>query len=164
MKRPPREQLDVPLVWATEQADQPDERSKQPPVQRLAGFTRIWLAALADAGALLSFVGLAWGVAAFAGASLVPLQLLLGGFAGIEAAAALAVGCLWSFRATPGMLLMGIEFAEPLVFRRVVRLWFGWLACLALAGLPLGVGWRGRNVTERLAGARLSSRPSVEAA
>jgi hypothetical protein len=68
------------------------------------------------------------------------------------------VGCLWGWRASPGMLLVGIRFSRPIPWLRVCRLWLWWLLSLPLAGIPLLFRRRGESVAERLADGALSLR------
>jgi hypothetical protein len=104
----------------------------------------LWVAALVDAG-----------ITAVGAAALVALAALL-----VESIAPgqLVLGCLWGWRATPGMLVLGVCFSEPIPFGRVCRLWLVWLPSLVLAGIPLVVRRRGESAAERLAGGVLRFR------
>lgn len=172
MIAPPKdrlEQLDIPLVWeldgpprARRSADDPFHTPTNDAGPSSTG--RIWVAALADIGAMLLALAAAWGVAAAAGAELAPPQLLIAALAGIEAGTLAGAACVWAWRATPGMLLLHVAFVEPLAPRRALRLWFAWLLALALLGLPVLVGRRGRRVVERIGGAEISLRSHPAAA
>ncbi len=155
----PLDQLDVPLVWertppaAPPPAEHLPRRRPEPPPW---GRARLWVAALADLGVLLLALAAAWVVAAAAGAALTPAQLLPTAAAGALAAAVLGVGSLWGWRATPGMVLLGLRFADPLTLSQGRRVWLGWVLALALLGLPLIIGARGRTGAELLAGSELT--------
>jgi hypothetical protein len=116
----------------------------------------LWVAALADLGILLLALAAGWVVAAAAGASLTPAQLVPTAAAGALAAAVLGVGTLWGWRATPGMVLLGLRFADSLTLSQGRRVWLGWVLALSLLGLPLVVGARGRTGAELLAGSELT--------
>ena len=159
----PLDQLDVPLVWdRTPVETQPREfprppRSAQaaPPPARWSRI-RLWVASLADLGAVLLVLAATWAVAAGAGASLNPAQLAAAGAAGLLAGSVVGVGTLWAWRATPGMALLHLRFAEPMTLAHWQKVWAGWLVALVLAGVPLLVGRRGRTGAERLAGSELT--------
>jgi hypothetical protein len=118
----------------------------------------LWVASLADLGAVLLALAASWGVAAGIGATLAPWQLAAAGLAGLLLGAVLGVGALWGWRATPGMALLHLRFAAPLTLGQGQRVWLGWLATLLLVGAPLLVGRRGRTVAELLGGSELTLR------
>lgn len=158
----PPGQLDIPLVWGHAQEGRPADRDDLartqgtlPPFGRM---WRLWLGVLVDAGIVTLFLAGGLGVAAVMGAELDGAQLLLAGLAGLEAASVAAVGCLWGWRATPGMLLVRICFSRPIPWGRVCRLWLCWLLSLPLVGIPLLLRRRGESVAERLAEGELSLR------
>lgn len=162
MAKPTSGQLDIPLVWETDQAPRvsPEPgaaRRASAPVEK-PGVMRLWLAVICDLGLVLLAVGGAWVDAALLGAALLPAQLVIVAAAGLLLASVLSTGCLWPWRGTPGMLLLGIAFSQPLPFGRMWRVWLVWLAALPLLGVPLIISGRGRTVAERLAGAALSLR------
>ncbi len=162
--RTPPGQLDIPLVWETgpgqpardAPAPQPDP-AEQPPFHAVL---RLWVAVLADAGVVGLAVATFWGLAAALGAVLAPLQFGLAGIVGVAAASVVGLGCLWGWRASPGMLLLGLSFSRPIPFGRVCGTWLLWLLSILVAGLPLLLGRRGACVAERLAGGALSFRSS----
>ena len=163
-RTPPPGQLDIPLIWEPRREDPAAERpgpAHEParPASR-AGAWRLWLALLADAGVLVLVVASIWGLAAALGAGLGPAQLVLAGLAGLEAASVVAVGCLWGWRGSPGMLLAGVCFSRPIPFARASRVWVILIVSLLVLGLPLLLRRRGDSVAERLAGGTLSFRPS----
>lgn len=151
------EQLDVPLVWELEPSPalppRDDDPFPQPPRAMPAGAGRLLMAVLADAGVLVAFVGCGWATAVACGTELNPLQLVLAGGLGLEVATVVATACLMGWRATPGMLLAGVEVADPLALARATGVWAVWVASLPLLGLPLIVGRRGKRLLERLAAA-----------
>lgn len=157
MPRPrPPEQLDIPLVWDVDPpapAEGPSPRSARPPAP--VGVGRLVVAALADLGVTLVALAISWLVAAAAG-GLDTVQLSLASIVGIEVATIVGVGCLWGWRGTPGLLLLGVGFDHPLVLGRATALWLLWLLALPLAGLPLWVGRR--KLAERLGDAALRPR------
>lgn len=168
-RTPPSGQLDIPLVWETEPAAEgrgvPTRRSEpHGELAPLAGAVRLWLAALADAGVAVLALGVFWGVAGVIASGLAPAQFALASAAGLEGTSVVALGCLWGWRATPGMLLLGVCFSRPIPFARACRLWLFWLASLLLLGLPLLVRRRGESVAEKLAGGGLSFRSLPEGA
>ncbi|HYB24153.1 MAG TPA: hypothetical protein VED41_10170 [Solirubrobacteraceae bacterium] len=157
----PPKQLEIPLRWdhdpgaparATE--GEPGGGAGRPGRAPLA---RLWLGILADLGAILLAVGACWTLAALAGASLRAAQLVAGGVAGIEIGGVLLAACLWGWRGSPGMLLVGLTFARPISFARVVRLSLAWIGSLPVAGVPLLVRRSGLCVAERLGGSAVSS-------
>ena len=162
-RTPPSGQLDIPLVWDTEPvaagrgapAPQPEPQGELAP---LAGAVRLWLAVLADAGVVVLTLGVFWGVAGLIASGLAPAQFALATAAGMEGASVIALGCLWGWRATPGMLLLGVCFSRPVPFARACRLWLLWLASLPLLGLPLLLRRRGRASRRSSAGGTLSFR------
>ncbi len=168
-RTPPSGQLDIPLVWETEPAaagrgapaPRPEPQGELAP---LAGTVRLWLAVLADAGVAVLALGVFWGVAGLIASGLAPAQFALASAAGMEGASVVALGCLWGWRATPGMLLLGVCFSRPVPFARACRLWLLWLASLLLLGVPLLLRRRGESVAEKLAGGTLSFRSLPEGA
>jgi hypothetical protein len=168
--RTPRSgQLDIPLVWETEPAAsgrgvpalRPQPQGELAP---FAGTVRLWLAALADAGVVVLALGVFWGVAGLIASGLAPAQFALASAAGLESASVIALGCVWGWRATPGMVLVGVCFSRPIPFAQACRLWLLWLASLLLLGLPLLLRRRGESVAEMLAGGALNSRSFPEGA
>ncbi|NCO69347.1 MAG: hypothetical protein GW878_02345, partial [Acidobacteria bacterium] len=157
MAKPTSGQLDIPLVWETDQVARaaPDVRGAQRATAPIGkpGVLRLWLAVVCDLGFVVLAVGGAWVGTALLGAALLPAQLAVVAVAGLLLASVLSTGCLWPWRGTPGMLLVGIAFSQPLSFGRVCRLWLVWLGMLPLLGVPLVVSGGGRTVAERLAGA-----------
>ncbi len=161
------EQLDIPLVWDRPAAPDPHRPLEPPPRAELAPFggtLRLWLAALADGGFLVLAAGVFWGVAGWWVGGLSAAQVAVAGVAGLEAASVVALGCLWGWRATPGMALVGVCFSRPISCAHVCRLWAVWLGSLLLLGLPLLFRHRGESVAERLAGGGLSFRSLPEGA
>ncbi len=162
-RTPPPGQLDIPLVWATDPADpvrEPAPAGEAPPASSGGGASalRLWAGALADG--VIAIVGAA-GAAALAALladAASPAALALAAVAGLEVVTVVAVGCLWGWRGTPGMLAAGVCFARPVPFGRACTLWALWLASLPLVGLPLAIRLRGESAAERLAGGALSSR------
>jgi hypothetical protein len=161
-RTPPPEQLDIPLVWGRAGESSPPDRTEPAQTPRaltpLGSLWRLWLSTVADAGVVMLLVAGSWGLAGVLGARLEGGQLVLAGLAGLEAASVVAVGCLWGWRASPGMLLVGIRFSRPIPWLRVCRLWLWWLLSLPLAGIPLLFRRRGESVAERLADGALSLR------
>ena len=161
--RGPLDGLDVPLVWdrppSGPQAAPPRSRIKPPvPGQRWSR-GRLWVATLADLGVVLLSLAVTWGVAATLGASLTGPQLAASALAGLLLAAVLGVGTFWGWRASPGMALLRLRFADPLPLVASARVWLGWLLFLPLAGFPLLLGRRGRMIAERLAGSEVVITP-----
>jgi hypothetical protein len=163
----PPGQLDIPLIWessgekpGTDGPEGPHPPAPQPPGR--AGFWRLWLAVLADGGMVVLAVTGVWGMAAAFGVGLVSAQLVLASGVGLEVATVVALGCLWGWRASPGMLLAGVCFSQPIPFARAWRLWLCWLVSLPVLGVPLLVRRRGEGVAERLAGGTLSFRSLPE--
>ena len=76
----------------------------------------------------------------------------------LETASVAAVGMLWVWRGSPGLLLLEIGFAKPLSARNALRVWLFWLCGLPLVALPLLVGGSGRRPLERLGGTVVSFR------
>ena len=157
----PPKQLDIPLKWdhdvgapARAPEDDPGGGAVRPEKAPLA---RLWLGILADLGTILLAVGACWMLAALAGASLRVAQLVAGGIAGIEIGGVLLAACLWGWRGSPGMLLVGLSFARPIPVARVLRLSLAWIGSLPLAGVPLVVRRGGVCVAERLARSAVSS-------
>jgi hypothetical protein len=163
-ERPPTpRQLDIPLVWEQELPGVPPSLADPFPPQleedEPVGLGRLWLGILADGGAVLLAVGLFWSLAAFLGAALRPPQLVVAAIAGFLCATVVALGCFWGWRGSPGMLLVGVSFADPQPFARAIRVWALWIAALPLLGLPLTLRVRGLTGAERAAGSRLRLRP-----
>ena len=167
-RTPSSGQLDIPLVWEHGQEDPRADREDPAPAPRrlspFGGTWRLWLSVLADAGILVLLVAGAWGAAWAMGAELNGAQPVVAGLAGLEAASVLAVGCLWGWRATPGMLLVRVCFSRPIPWGRVCRLWLYWLVSFLAAGVPLLLRRRGESVAERLADGTLSFRSLPEGA
>jgi hypothetical protein len=154
------DQLDVPLVWERGSAVETSVPGRAIPSAgaRRPGVLRLALVAGVDLGHLLSCIGVAWGVGELCGARLDPLQLTLSAVVGLEVAGVIAWGCLWAWRGTPGMLLSGLCFDDPLPFGRAGSVWLWWSVATCMLGLPLAVRFGGTAVVERLAGSALSSR------
>ena len=167
-RTPPPGQLDIPLVWEHGQERPPADRedpARAPKRPTSFGATwRLWLSALADLGILMFFAAVGWGVAAAVGAELAAPQLLLAGLAGLEAASVVAVGCLWGWRATPGMLVVGICFARPIPGGECAG--SGCAGCCRCwsPGFRCCVRRRGESVAESLADGALSFRSLPEGA
>jgi hypothetical protein len=162
-RTPPPGQLNVPLVWEHGR-EQPepmaagDSRPEPSAMTKLAGAWRLWLSALADAGMVVLAAACSWVMAAAQGVDLEPVQLVLTGLVGLEVASVVALGCLWGWRASPGMLLARVCFSRPIPWGRTCKLWAWWLLSLLLLGFPLLIRLRGESVAERLAGGNLSFR------
>ncbi len=159
----PPGQLDIPLVWAADPASEmrgpaPTERPSPAPPSRQASAFRLWGATLADLLITAAAAAVAVGVAAALLGGVSPAGAALAALAGLETTAVIAVGCLWGWRGTPGMLAAGVCFARPIPFGRACTMWGVWLLSLPLAGVPLVVRVRGESAAERLAGGALSSR------
>ncbi len=159
-QRPP-EQLDIPLVWEVEESPARPGPDGIPPAAGPAqpcGIGRLALASLADLGVTSLAVGAALAVAAAFGAGLGAGQFLLAAAAGGELATVVAVGCLWGWRATPGLLLVDVRADQPLALARATVLWLAWLATSPVVAVPLLIGRRGRRPVERLAGSAFNCR------
>lgn len=156
MPQPVRPHLDTELAWGRERA--PEPVSVPLPGSPVGTWMQRLAAALADIGVLLLAVGLAWVLAALAGASLNPAQIGMGAAMGALALAPVALACLWVWRGTPGMLLLNLRVSRPLSFRLAVGVAALWFVCLPLLGLPLSLRWRGESWLERLAGSRFKLR------
>ncbi|MGV8042436.1 MAG: hypothetical protein AB2L07_21110 [Thermoanaerobaculaceae bacterium] len=148
--------FDAELAWG--RAHRPEPEPVPLPGRRVGHIGQLLAASLADLGALLLAVALAWMVAALAGASLNPYQIGLGAALGALALAPVAVACLWVWRGTPGMLLASFGAARAIPFARAFGVAAVWFAALPVLALPLGVRWGGRSVLERLMGTPLRSR------
>ena len=162
-RTPPPGQLDIPLVWATDPADQlrePAPTGDAPPAPsgRSASAFRLWAGALADGVIAIAGAAGAAALAALAADAVSPAAIALAAVAGLEVVTVVAVGCLWGWRGTPGMLAAGVCFARPVPFGRACTLWGLWAASLLLGGIPLAIRFRGESAAERLAGGALSSR------
>jgi hypothetical protein len=167
-RMPPPGQLDIPLIWQDGGGAPPRDREDPVAAPRrltpLGGTWRLWLSTLADAGMLGLAVAGSWGLVAVLGAELNAGQLVAAGLAGLEAASIVAVGCLWGWRASPGMLLARVCFSRPIPWGRVCRLWFYWLLSLVVVGVPLLLRHKGESVAERLADGTLNFRSLPEGA
>jgi hypothetical protein len=155
------EQLDIPLVWeAPPGGAAAPPKTQAPPRQplRACSSLRLLVAALGDLGLALVLFALVGVVALAFGAVLSPGQLVLLALAGTELASTVAVGCLWGWRATPGMALLGANFVRPLTLQRSWMVWLAWFVLLPVAALPLLAAPRGRRPLERLARAEVSCR------
>jgi hypothetical protein len=151
---PPR--LDAELAWGR---DHPPGPARVPLAEpQVRTWARRLGAALADLGVLLLAVFLAWILTVVGGASLNPPQIAVGAGLGALALAPVALACLWVWRGTPGMLLLGLGVSRPMPFARAVWVAALWFVSLPLLGLPLSVRWRGESLLERLAGSRLRFR------
>lgn len=148
--------FDAELAWGRSHPSEP------PPVplpgRRTGHLGQILVAALADLGVLLLAVAAAWLVAAAAGASLNPYQIAVAAVVGALALGPVAIACLWVWRGTAGMLLLGVEAERALPFSRALGVAVVWFASLPVLALPLGVRWGGRSLLERVMGAALRSR------
>jgi len=167
--RTPPGQLDIPLVWENEpggdRRSAGGEEAPEPASPSVFFATiRLWLATLADVVIVVAGVGAFLALALVLGAEMSPGQIALAAVAGATAVTVVALGGVWGWRATPGMLLLGVCFSHAIPFGRACRLWAAWLACLLLAGLPLIVRRGGECTAERLAGGALSYRSRPEAA
>jgi hypothetical protein len=156
------EQLDIPLVWETEgrRAAVSDESPAVPRPRRpgsgACGIGRMLLAALTDLGLVLIVCAVAGALALTLGAGLSGLQLVLIALIGLELSSLLAVGCLWGWGATPGMMLLELAFSRRLELARAGLAWLVWVAALPSAGLLAAAGRRGFRVVERAAGSPLA--------
>lgn len=154
----------MPLVWDLEPMPDARETGREAPPgseqgPEPAGMFRLILSALADLGGLMLLFAVAWAVASVAGID--PRngrQLTLVALVAIEAASVAAIGLLWAWRGSPGMLLLEVGFVKPLPASRALRVWLGWLAGLPFAALPLLAGRAGRRPLERLGEAMISVR------
>jgi hypothetical protein len=168
LRTPPPGQLDIPLVWDRGEGRQDhlgdDPAPGTPTLRPLAGTYRLWLAVLVDAGLVVLAGVSGLGVVAALGAEMVPGQLVLAGLAGGELASVVALGCLWGWRGTPGMLLVGICFSAPIPWSRAIRLWLSWVLSMIVGGFPLVLRLGGESLAERLAGGSLSFRSVAEGA
>jgi hypothetical protein len=156
----PDGQLDVPLVWErASESGRPAPARRQAPGESGArpGLLRLVLVAGLDLGFVLSCVGAAWGVGLLCGARMDFLQMALAGLVGLEVAWIIAWGCLWAWRGTPGMLLAGVGYDDPLPFGRAGTVWLWWSVASCVLGLPLVVRVGGTTGVDRLAGSALSS-------
>lgn len=156
------EQLDIPLVWDTTDAPEPPHTPRQAVLQQGDDSSSTWrvrvlLASVADAGLTLVLCAVTGAVAVLAGADLTPGQLAAVVLGGVEIVSIVAVASLWAWRGTPGMLLMGLNFASPLDFARAAKVWALWLIFFPLAGAPLLLS---RGLLERAAQARISCQPT----
>lgn len=145
----PRLPFDVELAWGTA----PAAPVAPPPA---AGFVRVFLALLADAGfaALVFFsvvLGAGWGFEL----SLSALQVAACAAAGGLAAAWVGVCSLWFFHKTVGMHLLRLRLESPVTPWRAVVVWLAIVLFAPLLGLPLSLGRPGARWLERLAGSRL---------
>jgi hypothetical protein len=161
--RTPPGQLDIPLVWENGPGDErrsADRGADDPPPAPAfaAGLFRLWLSTIGDAAISAVGMGVFLTIAAILGAELTLGQIALTAGAGLAAVTVIAFGSVWGWRATPGMLLLGVCFSQAIPFGRACRLWLTWMLCLPLAGLPLLVVRRGESGAERLAGGVLSRR------
>jgi hypothetical protein len=163
-RRLPPGQLEMPLVWELEPTPDGEETTDTAPRghehrPEPAGTLRLILAGLADLGGLMVLFAVAWVVAAIAGAD--PRsggQLALVALLAIEAGSVAAIGLLWAWRASPGLLLLDVGFVKPLPASRVLRVWLCWMIGLPVAALPLLVGRAGHRPLERLGEAAISFR------
>jgi hypothetical protein len=157
------EQLDIPLVW-----DRPESAAGPPPPgeqRRTArrgppacGYLSLLGGAVLDLGALLLALAVAWVAAALTGVTMLPGQIAVAALFGVELASAAAVGCLWGWGGTPGLLLVGVRASSQVALPRALDFWLAWLVTLPLLALPLLVGRRGTRPAERLIGASFSLR------
>ncbi len=160
--------LDVPLVWAGRERDKGERTGGAPggagAHASAPGPLGLWSAVLVDAGMVVAAVVMSLGGTAALGAELGPGQIVLAGLAGLELATVVGCGCLWGWRATPGMLLLRLCFSQSLPWGRVYGLWISWLLSMPLVGFPLLLAPRGERLAERLAGGSLTYRSSGEGA
>jgi hypothetical protein len=156
--RQPVSDLDVPLAWGRDHAgSEPPAAAPAPPSASVRAW-EVWVAYLADIGMILLWVGVAWILAAVAGAALTPVQIVLAAVVGVEAAAFAMTASLWAWRGSPGMLLANVVFSRPVALSSAVALCGSFYAVIPLLGLPLVVRRRGAMVAERLAGSPVSCR------
>jgi len=161
-RTPPPGQLDIPLVWATDPAGEgrepaPAEAPSVPPARGASAF-RLWAGALADAVLVAVTAAAAVGLAAALADGISPAACALAAVAGLEIVTVVALGCLWGWRGTPGMLVAGVCFARSIPVGRACKVWGVWLLSLPVAGLPLVIRFRGESAAERLAGGSLRFR------
>jgi len=160
-QRPP-EQLDIPLVW-----DRPDAASAPPPAEPVrpvrrgpvaCGHLTLLGGAVLDLGALLLALAVAWLAAALTGVTMLAGQIAVAALFGVLVASVVALGCLWGWGGTPGLLLVGVRTSSQVALPRAVDFWLAWLVLLPLLDLPLLAGRRGTRPAERLIGAPFSLR------
>jgi hypothetical protein len=163
-RRPP-EQLDIPLVWEQNPDEPPKERDEFPETaSRPFRFWQLWLATLADLGFVLACLLVALLTVIIVGEwSGLATGVFASGLA-LELAFVIALASLWAWRGTPGMLLMGLAFDQPLPLLRAIRVLFFWASSLFLAGIPLIIKRRGQTLAERLADAPIRPHSSREGA
>jgi len=157
------EQLDIPLVWdrpegaagPTPPGDQPGMTRRGPPP---CGHLTLCGGAVLDLGALLLALAVAWLAAALAGVTMLPGQIAVAALFGVELLSAVAVGCLWGWGGTPGLLLVGVRASSQVALPRALDFWLAWLVTLPLLALPLLIGRRGARPAERLIGASFNLR------
>jgi hypothetical protein len=114
--------------------------------------------AVLDLGAVLLALAAAWVAAALAGVTMLSGQIAVAALFGCELLSVVALGCLWGWGGTPGLLLVGVRASSQVVLPRALDFWLAWLVSLPLLALPLLIGRRGRRPAERLIGAWFSLR------
>lgn len=153
-RRPP-EQLNIPLVWEQNADESPSPREGPPlnemqysPVFRI---WQLWLAALADLGFLLACLFVALLAVIMAGGWSGTAVFVFAWGLALDLAFVIALAGVWAWRGTPGMLLMGLAFTQPLPLSRAAKVLFFWGGSLLLVGIPLVIKRRGQTLAERLA-------------
>ena len=160
-QRPP-EQLDIPLVW-----DRPEAAPAAPPAgssrparrgPAACGHLTLFGGAVLDLGVLLLALAVAWLAAALTGVTMLPGQIAVAALFGVLVASVVALGCLWGWGGTPGLLLVGVRTSSQVTLPRALDFWLAWLVLLPRFDLPLLIGRRGSRPAERLVGASFSLR------
>jgi hypothetical protein len=157
------EQLDIPLVWdrpesaagLTPPGEQPRMTRRGPPP---CGHLTLLGGAVLDLGAVLLALASAWLAAALTGVTMLPGQIAVAALLGVGLASVVAVGCLWGWGGTPGLLLVGVRASSQVALPRALDFWLAWLVTLPLLALPLLIGRRGTRPAERLIGASFNLR------
>jgi hypothetical protein len=157
------EQLDIPLVW-----DRPEGMAGPPPPgEQLrtgrrgpppCGSLTLLGGAVLDLGAILLALAAAWVAAALTGVTMLSGQIAVAALFGCELLTVVALGCLWGWGGTPGLLLVGVRASSQVALPRAFDFWLAWLVSLPLLALPLLIGRRGMRPAERLIGASFSLR------
>jgi hypothetical protein len=89
---------------------------------------------------------------------MLPGQIAVAALFGCVLLSVVALGCLWGWGGTPGLLLVGVRTSSQIALSRALDFWLAWLVLLPLLALPLLIGRRGTRPAERLVGASFSLR------